>query len=202
MSFAMPLPAIAPPLPKIISLAQGGDDSAREELAVYCRKIAFIFALQGCGDRNEAHDLAQDAVLRFFAALDRFHSDRPVKPWLLTITRNLIRDRARRRRTRRIEAFSLDDILVDPRDPEPGPEAIAALHEMQQLLWRSLQKLSTSDREIITLREYLDQSYEDIANILGVPRGTVMSRLHRARRRLGAIMIRHKESMAGEVHDA
>ncbi|RLE21086.1 MAG: hypothetical protein DRJ65_16805 [Acidobacteria bacterium] len=202
MSYAMPLPRIAPPLPRTIRLAQGGDDPAREELAVYCRKIAYIFALQGCGDRHEAHDLAQDAVLRFFAALDRFHTDRPVKPWLLTITRNLIRDRARRQRTRRIEAFSLADIVVEPSDPEPGPEAIAALHQMQQLLWRSMQELSASDREIVTLREYLDLSYEDIANALGVPRGTVMSRLHRARRRLGAIMTHRKQASEGEVHDA
>ncbi len=198
----MPLPQIAPPLPKIIRLAQGGDDPAREELAVYCRKIAYIFALQGCGDRNEAHDLAQDAVLRFFSALDRFHSNRPVKPWLLTITRNLIRDRKRRQRTRQIEALSLDDIIVEPRDPVPGPESIAALHEMQQLLWRSMQKLSTSDREIITLREYLDLSYDDIANTLGVPRGTVMSRLHRARRKLADIMVHHKKATEGEAHDA
>ncbi len=198
----MPLPAIAPPLPRTIRLAQRGDDPAREELAVYCRRIAFIFALQGCGDRHEAHDLAQDAVLRFFTTLDRFHTDRTVKPWLLTITRNLIRDRKRRQRTRRLEALSLDDIIVEPRDPVPGPEAIAALHEMQRLLWRSMQELSTSDREIITLREYLDLSYDDIANTLGVPRGTVMSRLHRARRRLGDIITRHKKPAAGEVHDA
>ena len=202
MSYAMPLPQIAPPLPRTIRLAQSGDDPAREELAVYCRKIAYIFALQDSGDCQEAHDLAQDAVLRFFVALNRFHTDRPVKPWLLTITRNLIRDRARRRRARRIDALSLTDIVVEPCDPVPGPESIAALHEMQQLLWRSMQELSTSDREIITLREYLDLSYEDIANALGVPRGTVMSRLHRARRRLGAIMTHHKKPIAGEVHDA
>lgn len=198
----MPLPPIAPPAPCTIRLAQSGDDSAREELAAYCRKIAFTFALQDSGDRQEAHDLAQDAVLRFFAALDRFHTDRPVKPWLLTITRNLLRDRARRRRTRRIDDLSLADNIVEPCDPEPGPESIAARHEMQQLLWRSMHQLSTSDREIVTLREYLDLSYEDIANTLGIPRGTVMSRLHRARRRLGAIVTRHKMPTAGEVHDA
>lgn len=129
----MPLPPIAPPLPRTVRLAQTGDASAREELALYCRKTACIFALQGVGDQHEAQDLAQDAVLRFFAALDRFHTDRPVKPWLLTILRNLIRDRARRRRTRRIEALSLDDAIVEPCDPVPGPESIAALHQMQQL---------------------------------------------------------------------
>ena len=198
----MPLPQIAPPLPRTVRLAQTGDDSAREELAVYCRRIAYIFALQNSGDRHEAQDLAQDAVLRFFLALDRFHIDRPVKPWLLTILRNLIRDRARRRRTRRFEALSLDEIVVEPRDPAAGPESLAALHEMQQLLWRSMQELSTSDREIITLREYLDVSYEDIATTLGIPRGTVMSRLHRARRRLAAIITELKKPSAEEVHDA
>jgi DNA-directed RNA polymerase specialized sigma24 family protein len=89
----MPLPRIAPPLPRTIRLAQTGDDPAREELAAYCRKIAFIFALQGCGDQHEAH-------------------------------------------------------------------------------------------------------------ALGVPRGTVMSRLHRARRRLGAIITRRKRASEGEVPDA
>lgn len=201
MSFAMPLPLLAPPLPNTIRLAQSGDDSARDELAVYCRKIAYIFALQHSGDPQEAHDLAQDAVLRFFGALDRFHADRPVKPWLLTITRNLIRDQARRRRTRSAESISLDDMVVEPRDEVPNPESIASLHEMQKVLWRSIQQLSPADREIITLREYLNVSYEAIANTLKIPRGTVMSRLHRARRRLGTIVARSQRPSDREVHD-
>lgn len=197
----MPMPSLAPPLPQTIRLAQTGDDSAREELAVYCRKIAYVFALQSSGDRHEAHDLAQDAVLRFFAALDRFHTDRPIKPWLLTITRNLIRDQARRRRTRHVEALSLDDMVVEPSDPVPGPESITSLHEMQKVLWRSLQQLSLADREIITLREYLNVSYEEIAETLGIPRGTVMSRLHRARRRLGTIVARSQQPSEREAHN-
>lgn len=199
VAMSLPLPV---PQPHMVRLAQAGDDASREALAAYCRKVAFVFALQGCRDRQEAQDLAQDAVLRFFSALDRFQADRPVKPWLLTILRNLIRDRARRRKARRMDALSLSDAIVEPTDPTPNPESIAQRHQLQKTVWRALHELSPADREIVTLRDYLDLSYDEIAATLGIPRGTVMSRLHRARRRLGSILKGEGATRSEEVHDA
>lgn len=186
MSVVMSVPRLLQPEMRMIQLAQEGSDPAREELAGYCRRIAFVFALQACGNLHDAQDLAQEAVLKFFGALDRFHADRPVRPWLLQITRNLIRDRARRARVRRLEPlFGEGEMVVcEPSDPHPSPETAAGRHEQQRLVWLALQRLTENDREILTMRDYLDLSYDEIAAALGIPRGTVMSRLHRARRRL------------------
>jgi len=185
----------ARPAPRTIRLAQAGNDPARDELARYCRHTAFVFALQGCGNRQDAQDIAQDAVIRVFTALDRFRADHPVRPWLLQIVRNLLTD-SRRRNTIRATASlqSDDDVVADPADPNPGPEAAAAHSELQRAVWRAVGQLCDGDREIVTLRDYLDLSYDEIAETLLIKRGTVMSRLHRARSRLREIVLSQREA--------
>jgi RNA polymerase sigma-70 factor (ECF subfamily) len=77
---------------------------------------------------------------------------------------------------------------------------MAARHELQALVWRYLRELSPRYREVLVLRDYQDLSYDEIAVALKIPRGTVMSRLHRARRRLQELVRQHLRS-AGEVRD-
>ena len=84
-----------------VILAQQGEAEALEELARSCRQQAYVFALQLIGHPDDALDVAQDAMVRFFRSLSRFDPSRPVRPWLLRIVRNLVRDRARRLRVRR-----------------------------------------------------------------------------------------------------
>ena len=76
----------------LVQGAQAGHQNAREELARRYRRPAYLLALQMVGDRDDALDIAQDAPLRFFESLGRFQSDRPIRPWLLTIVRNRVRD--------------------------------------------------------------------------------------------------------------
>jgi RNA polymerase sigma-70 factor (ECF subfamily) len=195
MSVAMSINPPAQPAPRIIRLAQAGDDPARDELARFCLHTAFVSALQGCGNRHDAQDVAQDAVVRVLTALDRFRADHPVRPWLLQIVRNLLIDNRRRASTRKTEPLCTDnDILVEPTDPDPGPEAAAAQHELQFAVWVALAGLEPRDREILTLRDYLDLSYEEIAETLSIKRGTVMSRLHRARSRLRKVVLSQQEA--------
>jgi RNA polymerase sigma-70 factor (ECF subfamily) len=150
--------------------------------------VAFLFALQLTGQRDDAQELSQDAMVRFFGSLSRFDADRPLRPWLLRIVRNLARDRARRLRVRRVEPLEPadDSMILDPTDPGPSPEEVVSRIEMQRQLWRAVRALPRKHREVVALRDYLDLSYDEIATILGIPRGTVMSRLHRARSRLRA----------------
>lgn len=164
--------------------AKGGDLAAREELASSCQRQAYLFALHLTGRAEEARDVAQDAVLRFFGSLDRFDAGRPVRPWLLRIVRNLVTDRSRRARLRRtepLEGEGVEPVLSEPREPSPDPEARAARRELERALWHGLLELEPTQREIVALRDYLDLSYEEIATTLRIPLGTVMSRLHRAR---------------------
>ena len=185
----------AQPAPRTIRLAQAGDDPALDELARYCRHTAFVFALQGCGNRQDAQDIAQDAVIRVLTALGRFRADHPVRPWLLQIVRNLLLDRKRRGRVRKTEPLQVEEnIVLDPADPNPGPEAAVALREQQREVWIALGRLDAKDREIVTLRDYLDLSYDEIAKTLSIKRGTVMSRLHRARARLRETVLAQREA--------
>jgi len=193
----------APSEAQTVILAQQGEADALDELARSCRQQAYVFALQLIGHPDDALDVAQDAMVRFFRSLGRFDPSRPVRPWLLRIVRNLVRDRARRLRVRRTESLEPadDDALrFEPRDDAPDPEALATRRELQALVWKCLQELHPRYREVLVLRDYQDLSYADIATTLKIPRGTVMSRLHRARRLLQE-EVRKNRSDTGEVRD-
>jgi RNA polymerase sigma-70 factor (ECF subfamily) len=166
-----------------VALAIEGDIHAREDLARECHRQAFLFALHLTRRHDEAADVAQDAMLRFFASIDRFDPERPVRPWLLRIVRNLVRDRARRARVRRTTPLEAEagEAVIDPPSCEPDPEAAAERVQLQRLVWRCLEVLSSEQREVLVLRDYHGLSYAEIADTVGIPRGTVMSRLHRAR---------------------
>jgi RNA polymerase sigma-70 factor (ECF subfamily) len=182
----------------VVRAAQAGDTEAREVLARSCRRTAYLFALQLTGHREDALDLAQDAMLRFFASLSRFDPARPVRPWLLQIVRNLVRDRSRRMRIRRTESLAPDaDVLAfEPTDPSPNPEQRARRAELQRLLWSAACRLPQRYREVVALRDYLGLTYNEIAEALRIPRGTVMSRLHRARTQLRRAVLNHLEEEA------
>ena len=198
-SRSAPVPVAVPPPSEAqtVILAQQGEADALDQLARSCRQQAFVFALQLIGHRDDALDVAQDAMVRFFRSLERFDPSRPVRPWLLRIVRNLVRDRARRLRVRRTESLEPadDDALrFEPRDDAPDPEALATRRELQALVWKCLQELKPGYREVLVLRDYQDLSYADIATTLKIPRGTVMSRLHRARRLLQEEVRKHRPS--------
>ena len=105
--------------------------------------------------------------------------------------RNQVRDHARREKVRRhvsLEAW-LESGGQRATDPEAVDPALAAERgELQQRVWRAISELSEEHREIVVLRDYHDQSYRQIAAVLSIPEGTVMSRLHAARKNLRQIL--------------
>ena len=171
------------PESEVVVLAQQGDLNARELLAVRYRTPAFRLAMQLLGRPEEAKDVAQDSMLRFFSSLERFEADRPVLPWLFRIVHNRVRDLERQRRRRRVE--SLDSYLektgIEPASSGPGPEKQLRRYQLQKWVWQALGRLTAKHREILVLRDFQDLTYAEIATVLGVPKGTVMSRLHAAR---------------------
>lgn len=195
--------AAAAPSPteaQVVVLAQSGEEAALDALARSCRQQAYVFALQLLGNPDDALDVAQDAMVRFFRSLSRFDPARPVRPWLLRIVRNLVRDRGRRLRVRRTESLEPDEgvLRFEPRDQSPDPEAIATRRQLQVLVWQCLQELPPDHREVLVMRDYQDMPYAEIAAALKVPKGTVMSRLHRARRQLHDL-VRQRQRRTGEV---
>jgi RNA polymerase sigma-70 factor (ECF subfamily) len=179
--------------PDLLRRARAGDRAARETLARTSGDAAFRFALQLTGDRDRARDIAQDSVLRLFATLRRVDPDRPFTPWLFSIVRNRVTDVRRRDRVRSegpwrpvvaVTAEGVEAPAPDPPDSGPSPHETSERTELQRLLWSCLGRLDRAHREILVLRDYQDLSYREIAEVLCIPLGTVMSRLHVARRKL------------------
>ncbi len=177
----------------LIDRARAGDRSAQEELAATHRHSAYLLALHLLGNQDDALDIAQDAMLRFFSSLNRFDRRRPVKPWLFQIVRNCVHDLRRRRRVRLHQ--SLDSKRDDDQpyslelvDATMDPERDAKKAQLRAKVWHSLSKLSPAMREILVLRDYHDLSYSEIAATLCIPLGTVMSRLHGARKQLRQVV--------------
>ena len=175
----------------LVRRACAGDRAAQEDLVRRHRRSMFLLALQLLGNRDDALDVVQDAFLRFFTTLKRFDVRRPLKPWLYQIVRNRVIDLYRRRRVRRHESLDRTDgssPVLELRDPSVDPERATARIELRARLWRALGELSPKQREILVLRDYQDLSYAEIAAALNIPIGTVMSRLHGARKRLRTIL--------------
>ena len=171
---------------ELVTWTRRGDLAAGDLLARRCRRPAYLLALQLMRNPDDALDVSQDAMLRFFSTLDRIKPGRPVRPWLYAIVRNRARDLMRRRPVRRPDPIAADDpeAGVELISAAPRPDADAERSELQRRVWRALALLSEDHREILVLRDYQDLSYEEIAAVLKIPMGTVMSRLHRARKAL------------------
>jgi RNA polymerase sigma-70 factor (ECF subfamily) len=191
---------VLPPDRALLASVRGGDAGAREILASRVGSSAYVFALQLTGDSETARDVAQDGVLRFFQHLDRFDAARPLEPWLYQIVRNRVRDLSRRNRHRRHDSLEarLEQGRPEFADPTADPARDAERHELQQRVWQAVSELSDAHREIIVLRDYHDLSYGEIAEVLSLPQGTVMSRLHAARKRLREIIVSTGESFPDE----
>ena len=172
---------------QLVDQAKAGEPAACDALARRHRRAAYLLALQMLGNRDDAMDVTQDAMLRFFSTLKSFDATRRVQPWLFTIVRNQVRDLWRQRQRRPADAAGESDALVGQlAGPQPSPEADLHRRELKKRVWRALAALPPEKREIIVLRDFHDLSYRDIAQVLDIPIGTVMSRLHGARRQLRA----------------
>jgi len=132
------------------------------------------------GDANEAEDLVQDALVRAFRALDRFDGRYP-RAWLLTILRNTHYNRRRKRTPDLLEDEVAQRLPGRGADGRDGTAEKALGEGFDPLVREALSKLSLKHRQVIGLIDLDGLTYQEAADILGVPAGTVMSRLHRAR---------------------
>ena len=150
----------------------------------------FAYAIVLTRNSFEAEDLVQETYVRAIEAMGRLREHSNVKAWLYTILRNIRLNQVRQRRTRP-KLVELDahenaaDLVIDSaRDPH----ALYVNKVEKQQVRVALHQLSEEYREIIALREYADLSYQEIATLLDGPAGTVMSRLARARSKLGTLL--------------
>ena len=136
---------------------------------------------------GEAEDAAQEAFVKAYYALARFRSGASFRPWLLKIVTNEARNR--RRSAGRRAGLTLRAAEERPSGgAAPSPEAAALAEERRTMLLAALESLSESDRLVVSYRYFLGLTENEMAEALGVARGTVKSRLSRALARLRATM--------------
>lgn len=136
------------------------------------------------GNVDEARDALQEAFVKVFRNLSRFDTKRSFGPWFYQILRNQCRDMIRSRTSRRNRETRDERLEFRPADPELGPERAQERAAARDLLWRGLEQVGDDHREILVLKELQGFRYPEIAEILGIPEGTVASRLYHARRAL------------------
>jgi RNA polymerase sigma-70 factor (ECF subfamily) len=183
---------------ELVRRFNAGDEDAFIEIVTRHREKMFSIALGHLGNRADAEEIAQDTIIRAYRGLARFRGDSSLATWLYRIAFNLSRNRSwyffRRHRH---ETDSLDCVLGDDDEATladliasdaPDPAREAANREFFANVTRCLGKLSAKQNEILTLRNLLDRSYEEIAETLGLSLGTVKSRIARARKNLRRLL--------------
>ena len=168
---------------ELFARAQRGDTAAYEEIVRRYQQLAFRTAYVITGSAAEAEDAAQDGFVKAFRAIDGFRPGAPPRPWLLRIVANEARNRVRSAQRR----HGLDLRLADgfrPGDAAPSPEAASLAAEDRARLPRFINGLDEEDRLVIATRYFLELSGEEASAALGIPEGTVKSRLSRALARL------------------
>lgn len=161
-----------------IHRAQRGDRQAFGELVARYRDGVVNVIYRMCGDAELAEDAAQEAFIRAWQHLPKYRPDAPFRNWVYRIATNAALDTLRRER----EMSNVDDMPITARTP--GPEAVIEQNERAALVQRAVLALPEASRVVLILREYEGLTYQEIADMVQIPIGTVMSRLNYARTRL------------------
>ena len=183
----------------LVARFQNGERRAFNEITRRYQHKIYGICLRWLGNEQVASEVAQDVFVSAFRALGRFRGDSKLSTWLYRIAINHCKNRRLyqyRRKKDRHE--SLDKPLGDEDDtrrrelPSDAPLPDASTHQTdaQRVLQEALSQLDEEQRYIIVLRDMEDRSYEEISELLGLPKGTVKSRLHRARGQLAKFLSR------------
>jgi RNA polymerase sigma-70 factor, ECF subfamily len=163
--------------------SQAGDTEAFGELVTkYSTKI-FTMVYGIVGNENDAWDLAQEGFLKAWRSIHRFEARSSFYTWLYSITMNLTIDSLRRKGRR--QEVELDDAMPSFL---PGPRVNCERAEIREQVNAALAQLSPEHRAVVVLKEIEDMQYREIADVLNVSMGTVMSRLFYGRKRLQSIL--------------
>ena len=176
----------------LIQRCLAGDTAAFEPLVEKYRQRVWRLAYQVLHDREEAWDVAQEAFVRAVHSLSSFRGQSAFYTWLFRITVNVATDRHRQRGAQ-ARAFGPERVTEEEwarsmPDPGRGPDQEATRAEQRERIRRALDALPPKARAIIMLSDVEGLSYREIAEVLNCPIGTVMSRLHNARKRLKGLL--------------
>jgi RNA polymerase sigma-70 factor (ECF subfamily) len=168
---------------ELIRRAQHGDTDAFGQLVTHYQQAVYNIAYRLTGNRQEAEDVAQEAFVKTYLALDRFDTQRPFAPWLYRIATNTALNRLKRRRPE--SEFNEE---ISPDNTAPNPEAQIITAEATDRLRAAIVDLPPNYRAAIELRHFQGLSYREMSETLDTPLSDVKSWLFRARRRLREVL--------------
>jgi RNA polymerase sigma-70 factor (ECF subfamily) len=186
----------------LVERCMGGDVAAWEDLVRLHTRRVYGICYRFTGSDSEAQDLTQEVFLRIFRTVKSFRVEEgSFSTWTAKVTRNLLIDHYRRRRQDRA-TDSIEDQL--PRieaatspvgQAQSRPDALVIGREKEELLRAALNKLSPELKETVILRDLQEMEYREIAQVLGIPEGTVKSRLNRGRAELARLLRKHRDAL-------
>jgi len=184
---------------EVIESCKAGDEKAFAEIVLHSQKKVFNIAYRMLGNLEEAKDLAQEVFISVFESIKDLKEEVKFDAWLTQITLNHCRNRWKYLKRRQyFNSDSLDDPIETEDgnmaraipDPSGNPETLYEKKSIQQFIQRGLLKLKEDRRELLVLRDLQGLSYEEMGELLGLPEGTIKSKLHRARMDLKEVLER------------
>jgi RNA polymerase sigma-70 factor (ECF subfamily) len=189
---------------QIVRRCMDGDSGAWAELVRTHHRRVFGLCYRFTGNPADAEDMTQDVFLKVYSNLASFDLGRgSLQVWITTMTRNLLVDNFRRTRNQRATS-SLDDGWEISETLKPvdrlvssglSPHESAAKKELAKMVQEALARVSVELREAVILRDLQDLDYKEIACVLGIPEGTVKSRISRGRAELARLLERNKREV-------
>ena len=165
------------PEEKLLRKCRSGRIDAYEQIMRRYQSAAYRIALGLTGNPEESLDLCQEAFVKAFLSIKKVDPDRGFRNWFFRILRNECISFLRQRKR-----FTHE--MGEIADPAAGAEKLLERDEQKKLLWNAICALPLALREVIVLKDIEGYRYREIAGVLGIPEGTVMSRLHQGRKRL------------------
>ncbi len=184
---------IRDPLSDLVTAYQNGDETAFRELLEKTQEDVYNLAYHMLGNAQEAEDTTQEVYLRAWRGLPDFRGEAKFTTWLYSITTNACLNR-RRDFGQRLRVIDDEDALEDSISEYGDPAEATMRREEKAVLWKTVKYLPPKYRTVIDLFYQKQLSYQEIAQLLSIPLGTVKGHLNRARKAL-AKRLRHKEEV-------
>ncbi|MFR9523831.1 MAG: RNA polymerase sigma factor [Rikenellaceae bacterium] len=169
----------------LVDAALGGDHRAFESLTTRYREAIYRLMLTRTGSSHDANDLIQETLIKVYLNLSRYNKAYTFGQWIYTIARNTLIDSQRRRH----DDFSIDDRFSISDIKNPTPEQSVINGQDRGLIEASIEKLSAKHAELFRMRFLDEYTYEEIAERLQMPLGSVKTNIHRARAKMCKLLL-------------
>jgi RNA polymerase sigma-70 factor, ECF subfamily len=190
---------VQPPTPaeaELIERCLAKDNAAWEEVVARFRRKVFHIAYKFTGKHDEAEDLTQEIFLKVFRSLEKFNRDADFSTWLSSVARNYCIDRYRA--SKREKEVLVDDLLAFDHAPSPAgnPHRTLEDRDLRTFVRAGLDQLAPKLREAVVLRDLQGLTYQEMAERLELPEGTVKSRINRGREELARLLKKAQQAPA------